>query len=172
MISGFVDPATPVFTSNGWRSIESIKVGDLVVTHLGRFREVTASRLHAVVDQGMVKLTMSSGGELSISQNHRVLTNTRNIRAAGAKRMWETIGFLHQGEELRRLAEDEILTKWNTPRTRFLFEPDMIVNVDRHTLYETVKLYDLSVDQDESYVAGSVFVDRCGYTVSGAGKEG
>ena len=36
----FSNSRTPIYTSKGWKKIEDIKVGDLVLTHKGRFREV------------------------------------------------------------------------------------------------------------------------------------
>lgn len=37
----FTNSKTPIFTSKGWKHIKDIKVGDLVLTHKGRFRRVT-----------------------------------------------------------------------------------------------------------------------------------
>lgn len=37
----FIDGKTPIYTSEGWKAISKIKVGDLVLTHKGRFRKVT-----------------------------------------------------------------------------------------------------------------------------------
>lgn len=48
----FVDKQVKIFTSQGWRALGDIQVGDLVLTHLGRFRKVT--KLHR--NQGRPKL--------------------------------------------------------------------------------------------------------------------
>lgn len=37
----FIDSQIPIFTSEGWKQIGKILVGDLVLTHTGRFRKVT-----------------------------------------------------------------------------------------------------------------------------------
>lgn len=37
----FIDPQIPIFTSKGWKEIGTIKIGDLVLTHKGKFKRVT-----------------------------------------------------------------------------------------------------------------------------------
>lgn len=37
----FNSPATKILTSRGWKNISEIKIGDLVLTHKGRFKKVT-----------------------------------------------------------------------------------------------------------------------------------
>jgi very-short-patch-repair endonuclease len=47
----FIDAKVPIYTSKGWKKIRDIKVGDLVLTHRGRFRKVTAL-LHSPYEKG------------------------------------------------------------------------------------------------------------------------
>lgn len=37
----FINAKTPIYTSEGWKHISKLNVGDLVLTHKGRFRKVT-----------------------------------------------------------------------------------------------------------------------------------
>jgi uracil-DNA glycosylase family 4 len=41
----FAEPKLPIYTSKGWKHIQDIKIGDLVLTHKMRFRKVTKTML-------------------------------------------------------------------------------------------------------------------------------
>lgn len=48
----FVDHNIKIFTSSGWKSIIDVEIGDLVMTHMGRFRKVT--KLHRNKDKEVI----------------------------------------------------------------------------------------------------------------------
>lgn len=99
----FIDKQVKIFTSKGWRAIGDVQVGDLVLTHRGRFRKVT--KLHR--NQGrprLVKIDVmgpsygSRKGRIStltLTEDHPVLVNGFWIPAKKVK----------PGLEIRMLAK-------------------------------------------------------------------
>jgi SPP1 gp7 family putative phage head morphogenesis protein len=87
-INCFVDPKVPIFTDRGWVGIGKIEVGDKVLTHLGRFRPVTAVS-HAPKYLGpVVRIDFEVSAHLArslkaitVTPNHRVLTERGWIEA-------------------------------------------------------------------------------------------
>lgn len=76
-VNCFIDPQVPVFTAKGWKPIGKIEIGDLVLTHLGRFRRVLAFSKRSNQIANVVKIKMKSAwqaNELTLTDNHPVLT--------------------------------------------------------------------------------------------------
>lgn len=63
---------TPVLTQNGWRSIESIRKGDLVVGGSGKLREVIGTHTK-LVDEELVSI-LTKGALTTCTPNHRFCT--------------------------------------------------------------------------------------------------
>ncbi len=65
VIKCFISPRVPIYTANGYKPIKDIRVGDLVLTHAGRFRKVTYVRPHEFLPQGstVVQLTIRPQSE-------------------------------------------------------------------------------------------------------------
>lgn len=96
----FIDGRMPVYTAHGWRSISAIQVGDLVLTHRGRFRAVN----WVLGDTGryrgpIVSLRVSNDGKNStpvsrMTPEHPVLTD----------RGWVNAGRLVAGDRIVTMA--------------------------------------------------------------------
>lgn len=71
----FVDPKTPVMTDGGYRPIGKIVPGDRVLTHAGRYQAVTRTLDPKTYGGDVVKLTLERGGSLTVTPEHRVLTD-------------------------------------------------------------------------------------------------
>lgn len=69
-LSCFTNPRTSVLTSEGYREISKLKVGDLVLTHNGRFRPITATHFlpKLVLPHYIVKL--SDGTQHGVTAGH------------------------------------------------------------------------------------------------------
>lgn len=85
-----LDGQVPIFTSRGWKPIKAVKVGDLVLTHRGRFQRVTqVHRTHAPAGTECVQFRVKSGAgnwrKLSLTANHPVLVGRRWVEAAAVK---------------------------------------------------------------------------------------
>lgn len=77
----FIDGQVPIFTSEGWKPIKDITVGTKVLTHLGRFRAVTALSREPGYKGEVVRLYHNATcGEawdrksITVTTNHPVMT--------------------------------------------------------------------------------------------------
>ncbi len=84
VIKCFISPRVLIYTANGYKPIKDIRVGDLVLTHAGRFRKVTYVRPHEVLPQGsaVVQLTIRPQSEdrgrpvrITVTPEHPFLIN-------------------------------------------------------------------------------------------------
>lgn len=75
----FISPKVGVYTSEGWKQISQIKVGDLVLTHKGRFRPVywvlDSSEHRHTGDVYKIHLRQSRNSIGSMTGEHPVLTD-------------------------------------------------------------------------------------------------
>lgn len=76
-----VSPRTPVYTSEGWKAVRDVAIGDLVLTHKGRFKVVTV--LHRNQDTlPTIKFWFDGKRQgLSLTMNHPILTQRGWIEA-------------------------------------------------------------------------------------------
>lgn len=90
----FNNPATKVYTINGWRNISSLKKGDMVLTHRGRFRPVTEVIIHDHKDEPLYDIYYAVKNLLGrkkvrkvrrITGNHPILSNGEWREAASLK---------------------------------------------------------------------------------------
>jgi SPP1 gp7 family putative phage head morphogenesis protein len=93
-----LDGQVQVYTSKGWQKIMNIKVGDLVLTHKGRFRKVTAlSRSLGERGNKITKIQIRKGSyyneNISITSNHPLLIDGKWIAAKDVKK-GDKIGYL------------------------------------------------------------------------------
>ncbi len=91
----FINPRTPIFTSKGWKGIGSVNVGDLVLTHRGRFRKVT-HLIRSMIDDDFVVLSFSDGSiekTVTLTGNHPVLVGGT----------WKEAKDLKQGDKIKAL---------------------------------------------------------------------
>lgn len=75
----FINHNVPIYTSQGWKSIRSVKVDDLVLTHRGRFRKVTEQIWTPGQIASVVKITVKAAGRIypysSVTGDHPVMAN-------------------------------------------------------------------------------------------------
>lgn len=77
----FNSPAVRIYTSRGWKKIKDIKVGDLVLTHKGRFKRVTQLHTRRCDDNESIyeieykTENKNNGFVRRITGNHPVLTS-------------------------------------------------------------------------------------------------
>ncbi len=71
-----IDGQIKIYTSKGWRPIRDIIIGDLVLTHKGRFKKVTQLHQTPKQEPKVVKLVLESGRQqtkLTVTDNHPIL---------------------------------------------------------------------------------------------------
>lgn len=86
----FVDPRTPVLTEKGWRRIDRVAVGDLVLTHRGRFMPVEAIPVRgeslASREYVRVKIDVGRGARwFTVTPDHRFLGASGWVEARNVK---------------------------------------------------------------------------------------
>lgn len=83
---------TPITTDRGDIPARDVRPGDLVITHRGRWRRVTAC-LHKLVENRAVReLRLSSGRSLRVTHEHPILR--------AAPETWRVAGDVHAGDEV------------------------------------------------------------------------
>jgi len=186
----FADNRAKVYTVSGWKRIRDVKVGELVLTHRGRFRKVTSLFTRVGVEPEMV--TITSGREfLSVTSEHPIFTNG----------ICKVVKDIKKGEEISFLASRcERCGNLTTFGKRFCSDSDVRDELDkcvgsvkqlvlnhqgkfeftkikvkevRHWRYTTKRLlYNLGVEEDESYVVkGGFVVHNCGVRISNSGDR-
>lgn len=97
----FISPGVPIYTDRGWRPISSVRVGDLVLTHRGRFRPVTWT-LDGVRHTGKVlAIRVSAGG-----RNARVLPFVTPEHPFLTSRGWLSAGEVAPGDQVTALGRE------------------------------------------------------------------
>jgi len=100
----FIDGQTNIFTSKGWKQIKKIEIGDLVLTHKGRFRKVTDLIITPNQKPNVVKIKVWSkckdtGGNgkfhfITATEEHPFLVNDE----------WRPIKNIKIGDKVKLLA--------------------------------------------------------------------
>ncbi|MBM4289283.1 MAG: phage portal protein [Deltaproteobacteria bacterium] len=97
IINCFIDHQVAIFTTEGWKPIGKIRVGDLVLTHRNRFRKVTRlspSRIHS---GEVVKLTPVG----DCKRNKRSVVTTPEHRFLMADGSWRQAQHIRPGDRLK-----------------------------------------------------------------------
>lgn len=147
----FIDAQMPILTSKGWKGISEIEVGDLVWTHKRRFRKVTevfnTTKRRVKVVSIYMKVWKGNKIVLTMTEEHPVLVNGNQ---------WVMAKYLKKGMSLSFLVLQSI-------KPPFLYkEVDMeIIKRREKKTKRCVSLYNLSVADDESYIAKGFVVHNC-----------
>ncbi len=201
--------SSQVYTSKGWKRIVDIRVGELALTHKGRFRKVT--KVHCNPFDGYaVKIKFGHAGRyLTVTEDHPVLVGGKWIAAkevregavlsvlghpcarCGKVTMWNM-----RYCSRRCLSLDITDRQWADPKHRELvakknaiamnrqyrtgerdrfeitriaanhagkypFVPVRVLGVSRWKVGKPRAVYNLSVAEDESYIAKGMVVHNC-----------
>jgi intein/homing endonuclease len=134
---------TPITTFAGLKKIKDVKEGDRVLTHRGRFRKVTKTFKHAYTGK-VVKIRFGGVAWVTVTEDHPVLVGLTNWKWVAAKDV-------KVGDKVSVAGSQGFV---NTP----------VLSVD----YSQVKdrtVYNLSVAEDESYIAKGMVVHNCRCTL-------
>jgi hypothetical protein len=173
-------------TANGYRPIESVRVGDLVLTHQGRFMPVTmaVSRMHT----GAILEIETRGGVFRATPDHPILTD-KGWKKAGTLRPSDTVlgcdvsdgGYPRWAQPFGKISiasdshDTQPLSGNFDVANPIMFRPiSMVVPVDFQIQTKNrevehvstldvsdVTICDLSVEGDESYCINNHFVHNC-----------
>lgn len=133
----------PVLTARGMVSVSDIRVGDMVWTHRGRPRRVWAHWLVGM--RPTYRLRFENGCVLTCTGSHRLLSVSGRWVAV------ETLVDDRLGDIGSRSREHRVLVG----------EGDRPVAIESIEPGGTHAVYDMSVEEDESYMALGVFAHNC-----------
>jgi uracil-DNA glycosylase family 4 len=100
----FISPRVLIYTSEGFKPITNIELGDLVLTHRGRFRPVTYIRPRETLPLGsdVVRLTIGSG-EPRAKRVHMTVTPEHPFLIDGE---WRPASAIRLGDPIRALGDE------------------------------------------------------------------
>jgi len=150
----FVDHNIPIYTSRGWVPIIDIAVGNLVLTHRKRFRKVTQLIRSTQRNAEIVKIFVRSGDgarkwPLTITANHPILANGK----------WIDAGNIIAGDKIAFLAGTDLYKKFTNDQ--YDFTEMIVAKVEKRTANRVKRLYNFSVEEDESYIAKGFVSHNC-----------
>jgi very-short-patch-repair endonuclease len=97
----FIDGQVPIYTSNGWKPIRGIKVGDYVLTHKKRFKRVYALPRKNRQLPDVVTIQLSNGKKITITSEHPILIVSKKENGYGR---WIEAGKVRVGQRVSYLA--------------------------------------------------------------------
>lgn len=149
---------TKVHTRNGYKNIEDIQIGDEVISHTGNYRKVVNKMSHDYTGMFIVEIKTPNGEIIQCTPNHRFYVLEKDDSTPS----WKEISRLCKGDKLCIIKNDSSADEW--------FE------VEHYELIKTtcdVKVYNMTVDIDNSYNVYDVIVHNCqDFSICGTQKGG
>jgi len=162
----FIDSKVPIYTSRGWKAISKIQVGDFVLTHTGKFRKVYNTPRQRKQTPDVAKIVLrgrqKQNLKLTVTFGHPILVNG----------IWKSAEDVRPGDKISYLASrceyyedfvgDEIARIIYNYEDLYEFTELEVEDVRAWALENPTTLYNLSVEEDESYIAKGFVVHNCG----------
>ena len=100
----FISPRVLIYTAEGFRPIKDIRVGDLVLTHRGRFRPVIYIRPREILPKGseVVRVSVRSRDDESGKPVHMTVTPEHPFLVGG---VWKRGDEIRNGEQIATLGD-------------------------------------------------------------------
>jgi len=99
----FISPRVLIYTAEGYRPIKDIKIGDLVLTHRGRFRRVVYVRPYEVLPKGSEVIRFSVRGTTGNTRLVKMtVTPEHPFHVSGS---WKSASALQPGDRLSVLGD-------------------------------------------------------------------
>jgi ribonucleotide reductase alpha subunit len=89
---------TQIFTTEGPKAIQAVKLGDMVVTHAGRVRPVVQLHKNPLGDRSILRLKVLGSPVIHLTDNHRVMTMPESSAAGKSDPVWTEAGQLKGGD--------------------------------------------------------------------------
>lgn len=89
---------TQVFTLDGVKNIESVQIGDQVVTHKGNIKPVTQLHKNLLGDRQIYSIKCYRTPVFSVTGNHKVMSISKEQYDWGEKPTWNEIQYLRVGD--------------------------------------------------------------------------
>lgn len=136
---------TKVLTKNGEKPIEKIKVGDMVMTHTGRWQKVVDTMIRRTRS---LYIVLANGKQTTVTGNHPLLV------VDNGEQVWKQVQDIH-GEQLVCYEND-----------RFVECPAWIGGPVPCMWLLGEKVYNVTVESDSSYIANGIVAHNCGLVIA------
>ena len=171
---------TLITTDKGYKSIEDIRIGDMVLTHKNRFRKVI--KLMVSISSNLYELNICGSPKTEVTGDHpyyvrrmsRVWdSDLRTNRRIFSEPDWKTVSELTKddyiGFPIYNLSENPYNLTKEDDEDAFMIDNHLWLPFRNKTLLNTVALvYNFEVAEDNSYVANNCIVHNCqGFSVAG-----
>ena len=155
---------TLILTDKGYKPIQDVQRGELVMTHLGRFKRVNAV-MQREYRGPLMHIKAIGINEIICTPEHPFFVTLKKAHADSADAFqesnWKDAKCLNKADYLHIPKHDNCELVFNRDRTfstdRYILTP--VTNVQAQ--YAETTVYNLSVEDDESYVANGVAVHNC-----------
>lgn len=135
---------TMVLTKDGYKKIEDVNIGDLVLDHTNSYHRVSA-----VLDQGfkdVVKIKCKQAGEIIATPNHKFLVRTKNKDGSFSDSYWKEVDYLNESDYLGVAINQESETPLSLDGSENLDNPAFWHEVGKflagstpHTTYDDIE---------------------------------
>lgn len=169
-----------ITTDKGYKNIEDIRVGDMVLTHKNRFRKVI--KLMVSISSNLYELNICGSSKTEVTVDHpyyvrrmsRVWdSDLRTNRRVFSEPHWKTVSELTKGDyigfPIYNLSENPYNLTKEDDEDAVMIDNHLWLPFRNKTLLDTVALvYNFEVAEDNSYVANNCIVHNCqGFSVAG-----
>lgn len=171
---------TLITTDKGYKNIEDIRVGDMVLTHKNRFREVV--KLMVSISSNLYELNICGSPKTEVTGDHPYYVrrmsrvwdgDLRTNRRIFSEPDWKTVSELTKGDyigfPIYNLCENPYNLTEEDDADAVMIDNHLWLPFRNKTLLDTVALvYNFEVAEDNSYVANNCIVHNCqGFSVAG-----
>jgi SWI/SNF-related matrix-associated actin-dependent regulator 1 of chromatin subfamily A len=148
-----------IMTDSGYKKIEDIQIGDKVYTHLGNFKKVINIHTHLEIKKTRIDINSFGFNEkLSLTEDHKVFVyNTEKKHFEWVEAINLNI-FKHK--LTLKLNKQRINEKEYLEVDDYILYPIKNINISQAKKGEE-RVYDLSVEDDNSFVVGGYNVHNC-----------
>ena len=169
-----------ITTDIGYKNIEDIRVGDMVLTHKNRFREVI--KLMVSISSNLYELNICGSPKTEVTGDHPYYvrrmshvwdSDLRTNRRIFSEPDWKTVFELTKGDYIGfpicKLSENPYNLTKEDDEDAVMIDNHLWLPFRNKTLLDTVALvYNFEVAEDNSYVANNCIVHNCqGFSVAG-----
>lgn len=169
-----------ITTDKGYKSIEDIRIGDMVLTHTNRFREVV--KLMVSISSNLYELNICGSPKTEVTGDHPYYvrrmsriwdSDLKTNRFVFSEPDWKTVSELTEGDyigfPIYNLSENPYTLTKEDDEDAVIIDNHLWLPFRNKTLLDTVSLvYNFEVAEDNSYVANNCIVHNCqGFSVAG-----
>ena len=138
---------TQILTQCGEKPIEKVRIGDMVMTHAGRFQKVVDTMVRRTKD---LYIILVNDKQTTVTGNHPLLVSNNG------ERTWKQVQDIKPDEDMFVCYENG----------QFVECPGWISGPVPCMWFLGEKVYNLTVENDSSYIANGIAAHNCGLVIA------